>query len=83
MLDVLPREAGRSGTLIVNSAGTVFGLDGSTGIPLWRCDGPGRVLGIIAPGDNEHPARIAFTDDSSVVLEDALPTTADGRYDVE
>ena len=83
LIDVLAATADRPATVVVNASGKVLGLDGNTGLPLWRCDGPGRVLGVVAEGTVERPARFAFTDDSSIVLQDALPSAVDGRYDLE
>lgn len=83
LIDVVPGAAGPTATVVVNTAGCMFGLNGASGLPIWRCDGPGRVLGMVARGDDERPARVAFGDDSSIVEMDGLPTGPDGRFEVE
>jgi hypothetical protein len=46
-----------------------------------RCDGPGHLRAVIAVSGEGSPARIAFMDDSSVVIHEALEAAADGRYE--
>jgi hypothetical protein len=65
---------------VARSAQTVFGLDGATGQPVWRCDGTGHVRDVIATG-GAFPARIALTDDASVVIHESLPADVDGGYE--
>jgi hypothetical protein len=69
-------------TIIVQSGTSVFGIDGDTGKPRWRCDGPGPVRGLLSEGDGEHPAAVAFTVNSTTVVREALPTGDAGRCTV-
>jgi outer membrane protein assembly factor BamB len=49
VLDVQPACKGRPAVVAVWSGSTVYGLDGATGKPRWRCDGPCNPTAL-APG---------------------------------
>src|SRR5262249_34096160 len=47
-LEILPATAERGAVVVVQSGSqTVHGLDGLTGRPLWRCDGPGEPVAVL------------------------------------
>jgi outer membrane protein assembly factor BamB len=70
-------------TLVVISApGIVYGLDSRTGKPLWRCSGPGRVIGLSAddnPGDLPSVWYHTFKPEGTTICRVALPLDASGK----
>jgi hypothetical protein len=79
LLDICPASARGPATVIVQCGNAVFGIDGPTGKPRWRCEGFGPFVGLVSAGDGGQPAAAAFTVSSTTVVREALPTDADGR----
>jgi outer membrane protein assembly factor BamB len=81
LLGVQPGRNDRPAVVWVRSGGTVYGLDGPTGRPIWRCDGPGEPETFLAPERGAEPPRVLFRlGDETLVCLLALPTDDAGHY---
>ncbi len=60
MLDIRPAEHGRPSLVVVRAGHTVYGLDGATGRPYWRCTGPGLPAAVLYPTDADALPRVTF-----------------------
>jgi hypothetical protein len=68
-------------TVVIRSGGTVYGVDGPTGRVRWRCEGPGRAVGLAA-GRGDLPS-ILFRDPAKAtetICRQALPVGPEGKY---
>jgi outer membrane protein assembly factor BamB len=81
LLGAQPLRDDRPAVIWVRSGGTVYGLDGPTGRPVWRCDGPGEPETFLAPEHGDEPPRVLFRlADETLVCVLALPADAAGHY---
>lgn len=60
MLEIRPAEHGRPALVVVRAGHTVYGLDGTTGRPYWRCTGPGLPTAVLYPTDSDEMPRVTF-----------------------
>jgi outer membrane protein assembly factor BamB len=77
-VDVRPATASTPTTIIVECGTTVFGIAAPSGKPRWRCDGPGKVVGLLSDSD-DGPATVAYSLNTTTVVREALPTDDAGR----
>jgi tRNA A-37 threonylcarbamoyl transferase component Bud32/outer membrane protein assembly factor BamB len=82
ILGIQPAGKGRSATVAMWSGSTVYGLDGATGQPRWRCDGPGQAAALLPAGAKGEMPGILFhiATPESTVCRQAVPVGPDGKY---
>jgi outer membrane protein assembly factor BamB len=81
LLVVRSAEGGSESVVWERSSSTVYGRSGSTGKPIWRCDGPGEPESILMPSQASEPPRVLFRlADRTLVCLLALPADPEGRY---
>ncbi len=94
IMDFLSGGKGEPAVVVVWLEKTVYGLDGKTGRPRWRCEVPHRYTTFSSPGPQLHvlaakdsPAPRVLcrwpstgADDLGTAVRQAWPTDADGRY---
>jgi outer membrane protein assembly factor BamB len=51
VIDIRPAGAHHPATVVVTVGSIVYGIDGRTGRPRWRCEGPGRLAAVLPTGD--------------------------------
>jgi outer membrane protein assembly factor BamB len=80
VLGVVSAGKGCRAVAAVWSGGTVYGLDGATGKPRWRCDGPGQPAALLPGGGaGAMPAIIFHTaTPESTVCRQAVPVRPGG-----
>ncbi len=92
ILDVHPAGKAHPAIVVVRCGDTVYGLDGRTGRPHWRCQGPGWPVACLAPvtphpdegergrGEGALPTVWFHTSKpESTVCRQALPVDANGK----
>jgi hypothetical protein len=80
---IRPASSGGPAVVVVQSPdGRLFGLDGVTGRPRWRCEGPGRPAYLLfGTGPDDLPAVVFHLPQQEItVCLHALPTNPDGSY---
>jgi outer membrane protein assembly factor BamB len=67
----------RPGTVVVAAGSSVYGLDGATGVPRWRCEANNPTL--LHPADPQALPRL-ITSNPNPVCRMALPALPTGQY---
>jgi hypothetical protein len=82
ILEVRPAGGGRPGTVVVTAGDghAVYGLNGSTGVPRWRCEASQPML--LYPADPRELPRLISSNPSPInpVCRMALPVQPTGKY---
>jgi outer membrane protein assembly factor BamB len=60
ILALLPASGKQGAVLALRAGSTAYGLDGPTGQPRWRCDGPGEPVGVLPGRGPTGLPRILF-----------------------
>jgi hypothetical protein len=80
--ELLPAGRDHPATVVARVGNALIGLDGKSGKPRWKADGPGDPRLLLAPSDPAKP-RVVFTFSGNyhaTVCRQALPTSPAGRY---
>jgi outer membrane protein assembly factor BamB/tRNA A-37 threonylcarbamoyl transferase component Bud32 len=82
ILDVQPAGKSLPAMVIVQAGSQVYGLEGPTGRPRWRCDGPGRPVAVWPP---ERPGGLPgivyhLAQEDSTVCRQLLAVDRTGKY---
>jgi tRNA A-37 threonylcarbamoyl transferase component Bud32/outer membrane protein assembly factor BamB len=90
VLEIEPPRQGQPATVVVAAGGAVYGLNGSTGRPRWRCDvvtPPGEKPRLLRTDDPRRLPRVLFRGPSRTnplpstdVCRQALPAAPTGEY---
>src|SRR5262249_29144852 len=90
VLEIKPARQGHPATVVIADGSAVYGLDGSTGRPRWRCDvvtAPGQKPWLLPTDDPRRLPRVVFTGPSrsqplpsTLVCRQALPAAPTGEY---
>jgi hypothetical protein len=83
ILEILPAGPKQvAGVVVKSDEQTLYGLDGLTGKPRWRCGGPGRPVAVLPGADTEELPTVLFQmsgPDVTICLQ-TLPTDENGSY---
>jgi hypothetical protein len=60
LIEVRPAGKQHAATVVVNVGSVVYGIDGRTGRPRWRCEGTGRPVALLPTGDAHDLPAILF-----------------------
>jgi outer membrane protein assembly factor BamB len=90
VLRIEPARQGHPGTVVVLSGDSIYGLDGSTGRPRWRCDvvptpGNAQVPQLLPATDPQGLPHVLFAGPSrlgpsTLICRQALPASPTGEY---
>jgi outer membrane protein assembly factor BamB len=85
LVKIEPARQGQPATVVVASGGSVYGLDGSTGRPRWRCEGVKTPVALLLATDPQKPPRVLSEAPSNSpvsvgVCRQALAVGPDGSY---
>jgi outer membrane protein assembly factor BamB len=80
-----PGRHGQPATVVVASGGSLYGLDGSTGHPRWRCDGAHTSDALLTMSTSEQPPRVLSVGlrggpVEAGICRQALAVGPDGKY---
>jgi outer membrane protein assembly factor BamB/tRNA A-37 threonylcarbamoyl transferase component Bud32 len=81
IMQIEPAKAGRPATVVVRSGASIYGLDGATGQPRWRCEVEGNTAPFLLHTDDPQGLpRVVFAKESTFICRMALPVGPSGEY---